>query len=111
MLKAEKKDFGFSSDIELDFLDRSGNLKPIHKVFYNSYYALHLSKWYKTFPARQIHIVNGDRLISHPWEEAEKIETFLGIQHVLTKDREGGGRKRQIEGISITSAMSTACRL
>ena len=34
-----------------------------------SQYAYHLEKWWKEFPKSQIHIVNGDRLITNPLSE------------------------------------------
>ena len=50
-------------------------------------YALHFERWLRFFPRAQIHIVNGDNFIVKPWEELEKVETFLGLPHELGQDR------------------------
>lgn len=36
-------------------------------------YSSHLAKWFKVFPRRQVHIVNGDNLITSPLEEIKKV--------------------------------------
>lgn len=38
------------------------------------------------FPRRQILVVNGDLLIKDPVQELRKIETFLGLEHKITRD-------------------------
>ena len=46
-----------------------------------------MMRWLHYFPRKQIHVVDGDNLIVNPVEEMEKIETFLGIKHIITKDK------------------------
>ena len=51
-----------------------------------SLYAENLRKWYEYFPKSQIHIVDGDRLITDPLEEIVDVENFLNLEHSITKD-------------------------
>ena len=38
-----------------------------------SIYVRHLQRWLQYFPPSQIHIVDGDNMISRPWEELSKV--------------------------------------
>lgn len=49
-------------------------------------YARHLDRWYEHFPRKQIHVVNGDRLIKTPWREIAAVEKFLGLQAQVTQE-------------------------
>lgn len=48
-------------------------------------YAKHLERWLKYFPLEQIHIVDGARLITDPAGEMAKVQSFLGLKHVITE--------------------------
>ena len=48
-------------------------------------YAKHLERWLQYFPLGQIHLVNGERLISDPATEMAKIQDFLGLKRVITE--------------------------
>ena len=50
-------------------------------------YSVYLDRWLRHFPRDQIHIVDGDKLISNPVQELEKIENFLNITNYLTRDK------------------------
>ena len=41
----------------------------------------------KEIYCRQFHIVDGDNLITSPWEEFEALEDFLGLEHELNHER------------------------
>uniref|UniRef100_A0A1I7X8Q3 Sulfotransfer_1 domain-containing protein n=1 Tax=Heterorhabditis bacteriophora TaxID=37862 RepID=A0A1I7X8Q3_HETBA len=43
-------------------------------------YHRHLKRWLDYFPMDQIHIVDGERLITHPALEVSRTEYFLGLQ-------------------------------
>ena len=44
-----------------------------------------LKRWFEFFPYENIHIVDGQRLKSHPWEEIQLLERFLGVQEITTE--------------------------
>lgn len=43
-------------------------------------YAKHLLPWLKYFPRKQIHFVNGERLVDRPADEVRRVEEFLGLR-------------------------------
>ncbi|RUS85843.1 hypothetical protein EGW08_006395, partial [Elysia chlorotica] len=47
-------------------------------------YAQHLERWLTYFPLTQIHILEGQDLVRQPAREVYRLETFLGVPHVLT---------------------------
>ena len=49
-------------------------------------YAKHLRRWLRFFNLSQIHFVNGEQLISRPWEELEAVQKFLNISVEITKE-------------------------
>ncbi|GFS23111.1 sulfotransferase [Elysia marginata] len=65
---------------------RTGEVNQAYKPVYISTYHLHLARWLKLFPLAQIHIIDGDRLITEPLEELRAVETFLGLEHFFTSD-------------------------
>ena len=48
-------------------------------------YAKHLERWLQYFPLGQIHFVSGERLITDPAGEMEKVQDFLGISRAITE--------------------------
>ncbi|XP_005096599.1 heparan sulfate glucosamine 3-O-sulfotransferase 2 [Aplysia californica] len=42
-------------------------------------YAKHMERWLQVFPMRQIHLVDGHKLVSDPAKEMAKVEKFLGL--------------------------------
>ena len=69
-------------DLVIDPL--TGGINLGYKAVQISMYHHHYRRWKATFPASQIHIVDGDKLIQNPVVELAKVESFLGIQHALT---------------------------
>ncbi|XP_076440833.1 heparan sulfate glucosamine 3-O-sulfotransferase 1-like [Babylonia areolata] len=51
-----------------------------------SIYVRHLQRWLEFFPLSQIHLVDGENLVAHPWQELAKVESFLGLEHQITRD-------------------------
>lgn len=72
--------------VDLVIDSKSGEINQKYKAVNISVYHSHFERWLQYFNRDQIHIVDGDNLISHPWEETRKVETFLGIRHSITKD-------------------------
>ena len=52
-------------------------------------YYHHTLTWLRYFPLNQIHFVDGENLISRPWEEMERVENFLGVDRLVTRERWG----------------------
>ena len=52
----------------------------------SSLYAVHIKRWLEEFTLKQIHIVDGDKFREDPSGELNKIETFLGLPHFITKE-------------------------
>lgn len=50
-----------------------------------SVYYHHLLRWLKFFKKEQIHVVDGDRLITDPLNEINKVEQFLGLPTKVTE--------------------------
>lgn len=61
----------------------------------NGLYALHLRPWLERFARSQFLFVNGERLISDPSAELNRVEAFLGLDSVLRPEhfvrRKSGG--------------------
>ena len=62
------------------------DINPTNKMVLTGMYALHLRHWLEHFPLEQFHFVNGDRLVRRPWEELEKLEDFLGLEHEIREE-------------------------
>lgn len=50
-------------------------------------YHQYISNWLTLFNKSQIHIIDGDKLLTNPASELGKIEDFLNIEHYLTVDK------------------------
>lgn len=59
----------------------SGAVNTRYKAIQISMYHHHFRHWMDIFPRHQIHVVDGDHLITDPVSEIEQIETFLGLEH------------------------------
>nr|KAG5702053.1 hypothetical protein BaRGS_032302 [Batillaria attramentaria] len=62
----------------------TGGVNTRYKAVQISMYHQHFRNWLEVFPRHQIHVVDGDRLITDPVSEIEQIEDFLGISHRVT---------------------------
>ena len=69
-------------DFLTSFKGRTGDHPVIHSMYHT-----HMMRLLEYFNRKQIHVVDGDNLIVNPIEEMDKIETFLGIKHIITKDK------------------------
>ncbi|CAF1199637.1 unnamed protein product [Rotaria sp. Silwood1] len=49
-------------------------------------YVIYLRRWLKYFSLEQIHFVNGENLIQHPWEELEYVQKFLNISNHIQQE-------------------------
>ena len=65
---------------------RTGDVNENYKALWISTYHLHVARWLELFPLKQIHFVDGDRLITEPLHELRKVETFLGLEPFYTED-------------------------
>ncbi len=49
-------------------------------------YDVHIKGWLEYFNLSQIHLVNGDILISNPVRELKRAEEFLKVKSYFTED-------------------------
>ncbi|VDO19776.1 unnamed protein product [Heligmosomoides polygyrus] len=52
-------------------------------------YHKHMKRWLDNFPMEQIHIVDGERLVSQPAQEVSLTESFLGLVPVVKEEHFG----------------------
>ncbi|OWA51370.1 Heparan sulfate glucosamine 3-O-sulfotransferase 5 [Hypsibius exemplaris] len=62
-------------------LTPDGAVDVSYKPIRVSLYHRHLEYWLRVFPRDQLLIVDGDRLVTDPVLELERVETFLGLEH------------------------------
>lgn len=55
------------------------------EVFGNSLYNKHLKRWLAVFPRNQILIIDGEKLVTEPYTEMQKVQKFLRIDEALTE--------------------------
>lgn len=79
-------------DLAIDSI--TGKVRINYKAINRSLYYIHTKRWLKYFPLEQIHIVDGDNLVLHPFEELEKVEAFLGLRHYIQEDHFVFDRKK-----------------
>lgn len=63
----------------------TGGLNLNFYAIQRSLYYKYFQRWLEYFPLSQIHIIDGDRLRTHPWKVMSPIETFLGIRKFYEK--------------------------
>lgn len=73
------------SELVIDPL--TGGINLAYKAVQISLYHHHYRRWLQHFPAANIHIVDGDRLIEEPSAELADVERFLGLPRYLTEQR------------------------
>ena len=71
---------------ELVLDPETGDIRKGYNAVRRSIYHRHFSRWLHYFPREQVHFVVGEKLVTNPVSELEKIEQFLGIPHKLTDD-------------------------
>ena len=63
-----------------------GDINQHSRFIICSSYAHFIENWTRLFPlGTQLHLVDGDKLVSDPVPELNNIETFLGLRHYITK--------------------------
>lgn len=67
-------------------LDDDEHINEKVQIIRVSCYDLHVMHWLDHFPIEQIHLIDGDVLITDPVTEIVKVEKFLGISHFFQKD-------------------------
>ena len=65
----------------------SGEVNTQYRALHVSMYAKFLSRWLHVFPRRQLHVVDGDRLVKDPWPEIERVERFLELEPLIRSDQ------------------------
>ncbi|XP_055691154.1 heparan sulfate glucosamine 3-O-sulfotransferase 5-like [Lutzomyia longipalpis] len=64
----------------------NGSINESYEPIRVSQYHRFLPPWLEEFPREQLIVVNGDELIKDPVSQLSNIETFLGLEHKITKD-------------------------
>ena len=67
-------------------LKNKRDVDPNCEYIQRSSYAKFIENWTRLFPLRsQLHVVDGQKLVSDPVSELRKVETFLGLRHYFTQ--------------------------
>ena len=74
------------STLENVILKPNGEIDINSGIMALSLYAVHIKRWLEEFSLKQIYIVDGDNFREDPSVELNKIETFLGLPHFITKE-------------------------
>ena len=65
----------------------TGGINSSFKAVRSSVYYDYMVQWLQYFSRDQIHIVDGDNLRKVPWDEIKKVESFLEVDHLISKER------------------------
>lgn len=68
-------------------LTRSGSVNAGNKFIYFSKYSTILKRWRRYFYPSQILILDGDEFKDNQISVLSKAESFLGVEHFITKDK------------------------
>lgn len=72
---------------ELAFLNKStGQVDTYWSAIKIGVYAKYLMKWLRYFPLEQMHFVSGEGLIRDPAAELAKVQQFLNLKQLITRD-------------------------
>ncbi|XP_031629984.1 heparan sulfate glucosamine 3-O-sulfotransferase 5 [Contarinia nasturtii] len=63
----------------------NGTVNEAYRPLTISMYHLHMHRWLEVFSREQLLVVNGDQLIEDPVSQLRRIETFLGIEHRISR--------------------------
>lgn len=58
------------------------NYKPIDRSVYHQY----MKHWLKYFPLEQILVLDGKNLVKNPFRVIQTVESYLGMEHKISKD-------------------------
>ena len=50
------------------------------------FYDERIEAYFSNFNSSQFHFVDGENIIKRPWVEIEKIEEFLGVEKIVSKN-------------------------
>ncbi|XP_059897407.1 heparan sulfate glucosamine 3-O-sulfotransferase 5-like isoform X2 [Gadus macrocephalus] len=75
----ERKNKTYHTFEELAVDEATCEVNTKYKAVRTSIYTHHLERWLHFFPAEQLHVVDGDRLISDPLPELQLVERFLHL--------------------------------
>ena len=64
----------------------TGDIDDSQRIIRRSTYDVDMERWLQYFSLDQFHFIKGGNLVTNPVEELQKVERFLGIRHILTKD-------------------------
>lgn len=67
-------------------LDEQGDIRRSYAAIRRSIYHRHLHRWLEFFPLKQLHFVSSEMLVTDPVHELGRVESFLGLRHVLDDD-------------------------
>ncbi|RUS88767.1 hypothetical protein EGW08_003484 [Elysia chlorotica] len=77
----------YTGDFASKTIDLStGKVIESYKPLWVSTYHLHVARWLQLFPRRQIHFVDGDRLITNPLGELRDLEKFLNLPRFFSEE-------------------------
>jgi [heparan sulfate]-glucosamine 3-sulfotransferase 5 len=67
----------------------TGQVDITNRAIRRSVYSIDMSRWLSTFPTlnSSFHFVHGERLVADPVSELERVETFLGLQHRISRSQ------------------------
>ncbi|XP_052832038.1 heparan sulfate glucosamine 3-O-sulfotransferase 1 isoform X1 [Octopus bimaculoides] len=71
---------------ELVYDDKINKLKTSYYPIMRSVYSRFVIRWLQHFPLNQIHVADGSKLIVDPSEEVLKVQDFLGLKRVISRD-------------------------
>ena len=71
---------------ELVIDSSSGDVDVTYGAVRRSMYDVHLTRWLQFFSMEQFHFLTAENLVANPAQELYKIEQFLGLRHLLTRD-------------------------
>ncbi|KAK3090729.1 hypothetical protein FSP39_014134 [Pinctada imbricata] len=75
----------FKSFEEMAFIDNNTQIIDTSwAVIRIGLYAKHLQRWLQVFPLEQFHFVSGENLIRNPGDEMLSVQSFLGLDPILT---------------------------
>ena len=83
---AEKHRFQWYPTFEEKAVTKNGEVNETYAALTISIYDKHIKRWLEYFPRRQIHIVDGDRLIRNPYPEVKRTGRFLGLRSYFSPE-------------------------
>ena len=73
-------------EFEEHVLRPDGGIDERRQIVKTGMYSIYLEKWMALFPRNQMHFVDGERLITEPDIELQKLEQFLGVKASIKRE-------------------------